>query len=275
MVLLWAGQVHRSVELYRKVFGEFVQAGGMFNEPEALAWYSAAAFLEGDLALANDVAERFTADVAKGRSAHTQSHLHAVRSVVRFGRGDWDGVADEWHALDELVERSPEVSFCLLGAAAIGYGAVAQQERGVPLTIDLRAAMERTTEDSELIRAASIMLSEAMRGDVQGYERGLSAYAEGLRLYDRAALWDLCWLGPTIGAVTLSRWDELDTALRHLDDCAAGGSRLAGAFAAAVREERAAATNGGPAPAHADLLALGYGGLSELLSFRTDNNGTG
>jgi hypothetical protein len=42
---------------------------------------------------------------------------------------------------------------------------------------------------------------------------------------------------------------------------------VAGALAAAIREEEAAA-KGGPAPTHRDLRALGCAGLSELLRFR-------
>jgi hypothetical protein len=42
---------------------------------------------------------------------------------------------------------------------------------------------------------------------------------------------------------------------------------MLGAFAEALREEMAAA-EGGPRPSHQHLRALGYNGLSELLSFR-------
>jgi len=67
----------------------------------------------------------------------------------------------------------------------------------------------------------------------------------------------------------LERWDELGTSLALLDEFAGAGSRLTGATAAAIREE-AAAARGGPPPAHDQLHAFGYEGISELLRFRPD-----
>ena len=59
----------------------------------------------------------------------------------------------------------------------------------------------------------------------------------------------------------------LGPTLERLDRFAEGGSRLAGATAAAIREEIAAA-DGGPAPSHDELRNHGYLGISELLCFR-------
>ncbi len=63
------------------------------------------------------------------------------------------------------------------------------------------------------------------------------------------------------------RWDEVPQALAPLDYVADRGGRLAGALAAAIREEMAAA-QGGRAPGHLELRALGYVGLSEVVRFR-------
>lgn len=107
----------------------------------------------------------------------------------------------------------------------------------------------------------------AMIGDAAAAGRGLAAYAPDLRLWDRAAAWDFSHLIPAIALTVLERWAELGPPLARLDACAAGGSRLAGAAAAAIREEQAAAGDG-PAPTHGELRALGYLGVSEILRFR-------
>ena len=61
--------------------------------------------------------------------------------------------------------------------------------------------------------------------------------------------------------------------LGRLDECATGGSRVAKAVAAAVREERAADLDGSAAPKHSQLKTLGYNGLSDLLKFRAPSTG--
>lgn len=53
----------------------------------------------------------------------------------------------------------------------------------------------------------------------------------------------------------------------HFDALAAKGAPLLGAFAAAAREEIAAA-EGGPRPAHRTLRALGCLGIGEILAYR-------
>ena len=65
----------------------------------------------------------------------------------------------------------------------------------------------------------------------------------------------------------LRRWNDLERMLPQFDALAAKGAALLGAFAAAAREQIAAG-KGGPAPAHRELRALGYLGLSELLSYQ-------
>jgi class 3 adenylate cyclase len=73
-------------------------------------------------------------------------------------------------------------------------------------------------------------------------------------------------VGSTDATVRLGP-ENLGPSLARLDLFSEGGSRLAGAVAAAIREEEAAA-KGGPSPAHDQLKALGCAGLSELLRFR-------
>jgi class 3 adenylate cyclase/tetratricopeptide (TPR) repeat protein len=268
MVLLSNGDIRGSCDLFRKVFDDLAPRGAIFNEPEALVWYGLAAFVAGDIALAQSIADRALADAQQGRSAHTYSHVYSLGALIAFGRGDWGHLADERRSLDDLIERSPDASFCLWTGAAIGYGGAQQLVRGEPLATDLRSLVARALEPFELVRAASVMLPEAMRGNAQAVDDGFAAYAKGLRLYDRFAVLDVCWLNPTMSNVVLRRWDKLEPVFARLDECATGGSRLAAAVATAVREERAASVAGGSTPEHVDLRALGYAGLSEILHYR-------
>ena len=57
--------------------------------------------------------------------------------------------------------------------------------------------------------------------------------------------------------------------MRTLERVATHGGRLCAALREAVLEERARSTDG-PSPRHAALRALGYTGLSELLSVHVD-----
>ena len=104
-------------------------------------------------------------------------------------------------------------------------------------------------------------------------DSGIKAYAGDLRLWDRARAWDVCDLMPALALTMSERWDDLGPTRARLDEFAATRGSLAGAVAAAIREEEAAA-RGGPAPIHEELLALGCAGVSELLRFRP-NGGAG
>ena len=115
--------------------------------------------------------------------------------------------------------------------------------------------------------AVAIVMVAAMVGDHAAATRGLTGYEPGLRLWDRYRAWDVADLIPGIALTILERWDDLPPILARLDAFAERGARLAAAAAAGVREEQAAAT-GGRTPRHAQLEALGYNGISELLRFR-------
>lgn len=266
-VYAWAGRVAESLSLFATVFEQLVPAGAVINEPEALAWYGMAAFTAGDLARADDLADRLLIDSVR-RSPHTRSHAFALKAMVGFGRGDWKGLEDTVRDLGALVDDNPDTPFCLLGGAAFGYGAAAGLVAGrqLPAGIDDRAR-RMVFAASERVPAASVMLPKAMAGDREAIDEGLRAYEPDLRLSERYRTWDVADLIPGIAFTMLERWHALPPVLERLDEFAAGGARLAEAAAAAIREEETAA-RGGPAPTHDQLGALGYLGISELLRFR-------
>jgi len=265
-VYMWNGQIARSMQLYETVFERLVPAGAIINEPEALAWYGLTAINAGDLARAHALTERLRAEATR-RSAHTRQHAFGLTALLHLARGDWDAVTSTTRELAQLVKASPDMSFCLLGAAAAGYGAIADILAGRPLPAHLDDFVARLVPGSILIQASSVMVPKVMLHDRAALADGLRAYAPGLRLVDRQRVWDVCDLMPAIALTMLERWDELGPSLARLDECAGGGGRVAGAAAVAVREEEAAA-RGGPPPAHGQLHALGCAGISELLRFR-------
>ena len=128
--------------------------------------------------------------------------------------------------------------------------------------------------ESMLIQAGTLMVPRIMAGDRAALAAGLDAYAPGLRLWDRQRAWDFSDLMPAIALTMLERWAELGPSLARLDAFALGGSRLAGATAAAIREEKGAAA-AGSLPAHDQLRSLGYEGISELVRYRPTSSPNG
>jgi class 3 adenylate cyclase/tetratricopeptide (TPR) repeat protein len=266
-VYAWAGRVAEGLSLFEAVFERLIPAGAVINEPEALAWYGMAAYTAGDLSRADGLADRLLVE-SERRSPHTRSHAYALKAMVRFGRGDWDGLEDTVRDLRTLVAESPDTPFCLLGGAAFGYGAAAGLLAGRQLPSDIDDLARRMLfATSDRVPAALVMLPKVMAADGEALVTGLRAYEPGLRLSERYRVWDVADLIPAISLTILERWDALPLTLARLDEFAAGGARLAEAAASAIREEEAA-TLGGPAPAHEQLRGLGYLGISELLRFR-------
>jgi class 3 adenylate cyclase/tetratricopeptide (TPR) repeat protein len=265
MLYLWNGKVDRALELYETVVERLIPAGGLLYEPEALLWYALAAFHVGEGERADGVAARLLEDAAR-RSPHTRQHAYALKTFVAFVRGDWHTVASTGEELAQLVDANPEAGFCLVGAAGVAYGAIPDILAGrSPDRLDELVA--RMVPDSTLVQASSVMVPHVMVGDRAALDEGLKAYGPGLRLWDRQRTWDVFDLMPAVALTMLERWDDLRPSLDRLDLFAEGGSRVAAATAAAIREEKAAA-DGGPAPTHDQLLELGGAGISQLLQFR-------
>jgi hypothetical protein len=112
------------------------------------------------------------------------------------------------------------------------------------------------------------MIPRIMVGAPWSEGDALAAYAPKARLWDRQEVWDPCRIQLALAYALLARWADLERMLPQFDALAAKGAPFLGAFAAAVREEIAAARGGGPAPTHRELRALGYRGFSELLAYR-------
>ena len=265
MLYLWNGKVTRALELYQTLFERLIPAGAIVNEPEGMVWYSLATFHAGDLDGADALADRLLEDATR-RSVHTRQHALALKGFLQLARGAWDGVAETTQEITQLVDANPDAGFCLLGASGCGYGAVANILAGQQAE-RLDEVVERMVPESTLIQVSAVMVPKVMEGHRAASDDGLKAYAPGLRLADRARAWDFSDLMPAIALTMLERWDELGPSLARLDLFTDGGSRVAAAVAAAIREEEAAA-KGSPAPTHAELRGLGCLGISELLRFR-------
>lgn len=265
-VYLWNGEVSRSLELSQAVFERLVPAGAIVNEPEGLIWYALAALHAGDHTRADALANRLLTESTR-RSAHTRQHAYAVKAFIQLVRGDSDEVSGTCRDLEDLIDANPGTAFCLMGAAGIAYGAIADALAGRPIPNDLDDVVARLAPESAAIQTSAVMVPKVMAGDEAALREGLRGYEPGLRLRDRQRTWDMSDLMPAIALTMLRRWDALSISLDRLDRFARSGSRLAGAVAEAIREE-AAASRGGPPATHAELAALGYAGLSQLLRFR-------
>jgi class 3 adenylate cyclase/tetratricopeptide (TPR) repeat protein len=265
-VLLWNGNVSRAMELYKTVFDRLLPEGAAINEPEALVWYAVTAFHTGDLRLAVALAERL-AEMATHRSAHTRQHSYGLTALLSLARGAWADVAATTEELTRLVDANPDTGFCLLGAAAAGYGAIADILAGRQLPAGLDAFVATLEPESPLIQASCVMVPKVMAGEPVSLPEAFRSYAGDLPLWDRQRVWDIGDLMPAIALTMLEGWNELGPTLARLDEFGEGGSRVAAGVAAAIREEEAAA-KGGPPPKHDQLQALGCAGISELLRFR-------
>ena len=264
-VYLWNGKIADAMELYQTVFERLVPAGAVINDPEALFWYGVAAFNSGDLHRAELLAEELV-DEANRRGGHTRHHAYALTALPLLGRGAWDEVTTTTRELRQLVDENPDASFCLLGAAAVGYGAIAEILAGRTLPEGLEALVARATPGSTAIQGGALTVPKVMANEPAIPPDQVRVSAPDRRPWDPRVS-DVCDLMPAIALTMLERWDELGPLLMQLDEYAIGGGRLAGAAAAAIREEEAAAS-GGPPPTHSLLNSLGYAGISELIRFR-------
>ena len=113
--------------------------------------------------------------------------------------------------------------------------------------------------------ASVLMLPKLMAGHAELVAAGAPAYGKDVPRVERQ-IWDPFGIQLAICYALLGRWNDIAPLLANYD-ARASAAPLLGAFADAIREEMAAG-NGGRRPTHGRLRALGYLGLSELLSYR-------
>jgi class 3 adenylate cyclase/tetratricopeptide (TPR) repeat protein len=241
-------------------------AGAPFNLPEALLWRSEAYFHAGDLARAGADADRLL-EVSRSMSPHTRQHAMGTKARVLLGGGDWRGVIEQAHALRSLVREYPDDSYCIVGASLIAYGAMAELIEGMPVSEDLEPLILRIVPESPAIRAATLLMPLAMSSRAVAEDDAHRAYSRETPISDREQIWDLVELHWAIAYVVRAQWKELEPLVTRLDARATHGAKFAGALAAALREEMAAA-RGGAKPKHEALRGLGYNGISQLVSYR-------
>jgi class 3 adenylate cyclase len=240
--------------------------GAYLNEPEALLWLVLAYFHAGDLGSADATADRLRG-MSATKSAHTRQHAIGTKGLVRFGRGDWSGLASLASELRSLVASNPDASFCIVGANLFGYDAMGAALAGRFSPDDLARVLERLLPEAKATRAATLLVPNVMVGGDAPDEDARMAYSGLARLADRQSVWDIAGLNLTASYVMRERWGDVERGLPWMDRLAEGGAAFVAAVAAAIREEIAEA-GGGPNPQHADLRRLGYHGVSDLLSYR-------
>src|SRR5262249_30659040 len=158
--------------------------------------------------------------------------------------------------------RHPESSWCALAAGTAWQGTVADVLSGRELSQRSVELVARLVPQSAAVQASSLMIPRIMVGAPWREADALAAYAPRARLWDGQESWDHCRIQLALARALLARWHDLEDMLPQFDTLAAKGASLLAAFAAAVREEIAGATQKGPEPTHHELRALGYLGLS-------------
>jgi class 3 adenylate cyclase/tetratricopeptide (TPR) repeat protein len=241
-------------------------AGAGFNLPEALMWRSEAHFHAGALVRAGADADRLL-EISHTMSPHTRQHALGTKARVLLGRGDWPGVIEQADALRSLVREYPDDSFCLIGASGVADGAIAEILEGRRASKDLESTVQRMVPESPAIRAATLLVPLVMSAGEVAEDDAHRAYARETPIYDREQIWDPTETSWAIAHVVREQWKELEPLVARLDARAGRGAKYAGALAAALREEMAAA-RGGPRPRHDALRELGYHGISQLVSYR-------
>lgn len=264
-VLFQAGEIAQAEALHQRM-DHLTAQGGQIDEHEALMWQALTAFYAGDLERADAFADRLM-DVSVTMNAHIRQHARGTKALVLMGKGDWSGVAEIVRDTEHLVTGNPGVGFCLVGAAAFAYGAIADLLEGKPLPDSVVPLVQRCVPDSPGVQASSLLIPYAMtRKSPDVDPLALRSWRPDQRIWDRQ-IWDPFGVSLALARTILGRWGEQEESLRRFDDVARHGGRLAAALAQGVREETAMA-KGGPQPHHAELHRLGYNGFSQLLSYR-------
>jgi hypothetical protein len=243
-----------------------LNAGGNLDEPEYLGYRAIAELLLGHIDRSQEFSERFMA-LSGGLGPHLRTHALFGPALVAIARADWPGAIASALEVERIIQENADTSFCTRGACAVAYGATASAMRGDRASAErLIALIERILPKPSPVRANALALPYAMFGRAIDPRESLPPVGAPTRPWHRQQS-DPALLHVAIGLVVLERWDELDMVLRQIDSFVAGGSPIADAMGQAIREELAAARGGAP-PRHAALRRLGFGGISELLSYR-------
>lgn len=265
IVQYFAGRLTEGEATFRRI-DEVAREGGFVNVGEVLLWRSLLRWVAGDLEGATALARELDAFAARS-TAHTKGHALGVWAMIALAKGDWSGVRAVAQDVERLLTDNPELPFCSIPAAATAAHAAAEILAGRAYPERTAALVERMIPSLPSSRASSLVVPLAMSGrPAFGPELD---YAYLARLWYHRSTCDPLGFNPPIALTIARRHEDLPAHVDRLEAFAATGSAVAGALAAALREELAPA-EGGSAAEHAALRELGYTGLSDLLRFRPD-----
>jgi class 3 adenylate cyclase/tetratricopeptide (TPR) repeat protein len=260
----FAGRLTEAEATFRRV--ESVAAhGGYVNVGEILLWRALMLIAVGDLAQAETVAHELDA-VAATSTAHTRGHALGVWGMILAAKGEWDAARETAGTVEQLVTANPTLPFCLIPAAATAAGASADLLAGRAAPQNVEDLVERMQPWLPTGRAGTLVILRAMsNGPAFGPDLD-EAY--GAKLWWDRNILDPLGFNPAIALVIAGRHADASDHIAKIERFAKTGSRVAGALAAAIREELAPSS--GAKAAHAALRELGYEGYSDLLRFRSN-----
>jgi hypothetical protein len=181
-----------------------------------------------------------------------------------LAQGAWRALGELGAETEQLVAAHPGTAFCYAVTTARAFAVVAHALEGRPAEArGLLSRAEQPLQAEPLERESVLLLAYGVAGardDVARLRRQVRELGE-----------TPFWFFHRMEAVVLTMlegWPELTDVLPRLERVAAHGSEYLEALLAAIHEEMAAA-QGGSAPAHGRLRALGYAGWSQLLRYRS------
>jgi class 3 adenylate cyclase/tetratricopeptide (TPR) repeat protein len=258
----FAGQLADAEATFRRVDGVSAQ-GGFVNVGEILLWRGLMFIAVGDLAEAEATARELDAFAATS-TPHTRGHALGVWGLILAARGDWDAARETARAVEQLVTGNPTLPFCLIPASATAAGAAADRLAGREAPQNVESLVERMQPWQPTQRAGTLVIPRAM-SNRPAFGPDLDA-AYGAKLWWDRNVVDPLGFSPAIALVIAGRHTEASERIAKIERFATSGSRVAGALAAAIREELAPSRDA--RTAHAPLRELGYAGYSDLLRYR-------
>ncbi len=249
-----------------------VQSGVQLDQHQMLLWRFGAFYHAGNLAGAEEIATRVQV-LSADQSPHYKTHALGMLAVVRAARGKWSEVPALAQEARRLVSENPYRGFCLVGADAVAWGAIAAVLAKPDVPDWLTPTVSRMVPESPAVQASLLLLPYSMVGQDRYRQKARPAHRLDTGLWHRQ-IWDQFGVNVTIGLAILERWDELGPYIETLEMVAAHGGRLCRAVRDAVMEEKARQSKGTPRR-HEGLRRMGYEGLSQLLSFRPHRSDTG
>ncbi|HET7700414.1 MAG TPA: adenylate/guanylate cyclase domain-containing protein [Candidatus Limnocylindria bacterium] len=208
------------------------------------------ALWKGDLAEAHRLAIALD-EATRSVGPHLRSHTLATLAWQAAAEGDWAWLRRVGAEMLALVRRNDGTKFCAMAHSGLSTVALGEIRDGRMDEAREIAARARALNDEPDAPDPSVTVLLGDRSPLAVEPAGSSPHA---------------WTEYGIACIVANDRERAEAALTHLDAIATRGAWLAGATAAAMRDELSGASLAGSG--HAALRERGYVGHSEILTLR-------